>query len=301
MSGTDAIHGLQARDPRRSDKHPRPSQEPGPGTEHSVGSPAPSAESAHPVLPPFWPPAPAVASAPPPCPSAAVTACPGALGRGSSKAVSSRRWETPSGHTIFTEKLHRFVLITFCTSPGHQSIRGRPQDVHDQGRQSFASLGSQPLPDSEPNCLPVSPSVPSPSMDSAATVAQSNGRLTPELLVPLLCLCGQLLGGRVVCGLHLAVQVVQVHVAIQRPAERSKGRVTPVGHTLCHQDGDADAWWAIGWAALPQTSRGDSRAVGKCSYCLGEPVGSRGTGVAPVVQGWLPVGQGPTWGHQYLV
>lgn len=75
--------------------------------------------------------------------------------------------------------------------------------------------------------------------------------LTPELLVPLLCLCGQLLGGRVVCGLHLAVQVVQVHVAIQRPAERSKGRVTPVGHTLCHQDGDADAWWAIGWAALP--------------------------------------------------
>lgn len=55
---------------------------------HDMRSPAPAAESARSAWPPFLRSPPGVGSAPPPCPSAAATACPGALRRGSSSAVS---------------------------------------------------------------------------------------------------------------------------------------------------------------------------------------------------------------------
>lgn len=148
----------------------------------------------------------------------------------------------------------------------------------DESRQGFASLGSQPLADSEPNFVPVFCVSPDLVGDPTAISAQRNGRCTFELLVPLPCLHGQLLGGGVVCGLHLMREVVQVtgellHLlddAIQRPAERSEGKVTPVRHTSSHHGGEGYVWWAKRAGSPAQTSLDHSRAVGRCSCCLGE-------------------------------
>lgn len=91
---------------------------------------------------------------------------------------------------------------------------------------------------------------PQPWGDPTAVSVQRNSRRTFELLVPLLCPHGQLLGGGVVRGLHFVREVMQVageflHLlndTVQRPVERSKGRFTPMGHMPSHCDGEEDVW-----------------------------------------------------------